>query len=194
MTKLSALVILLAVLSVLPQGCRVAQAGSHEALLSDLGFPRELVFEYLGQDFPFVLVGDAERSFLFFDIYDVAYYRSMLHGAASGLEILSIVYERDLAKEKIHKALRQGLKDNLQSDEWGGVSLEVEALLLSIENDVKAGDTLNILKVSEDKLTFIYNGQSIASFNNVLLVRALWAIWLGENSVVDRDSLSGHLP
>lgn len=193
MSDFPAFALLLAVLSFLPYSDSIAQEGGSGTPTSELGFPRHILFEYNAQDLPFVLIGEAERSFLFFDIYDVAYYQSNSIDPGSELEFLYLVYERDLAKEKVHGALRQGVKSNLKPSEWDEILLELEALLLSIDHDVSAGDTLKILKISNSKIAFFYNGQSIASFNNVLLVSALWAIWLGENSVVDRDSLTGNL-
>jgi hypothetical protein len=165
----------------------------HEAS-STLGFPVISYLAHMQQTYTFVLIGEAERSFLFFDVYDIAYYRSVSQSNKSNYaELLTLNYERDLPKEKVHNALSEGLEKNLSNHDFQALSQEITKLVSSINTDVKEGDSLKIFFKPEGKVSFYYNNVRVSSFSNTALSRALRAIWLGGQSVVDQAMLTKGL-
>lgn len=156
---------------------------------SELGFASEFRVK-VGQATQLLAFwGESERSFLFFDIYNIAYYGLELGRAP---EVLHILYERDLPKEKVHSALKDGLAKNLTETEYKSLSVEVRELLESIGSDIKKGDSLSVMKMSSIKLDFHYNDQHVYTVTEPLLIAALWDIWMGKHSVVDKDALTKY--
>jgi hypothetical protein len=137
------------------------------------------------------LIGEAERTFLFFDVYDIAYYKELLLSKGVSLnEALYLKYERNLSKEKIHEVLEKGIKSNLTSQDFRSLSSEIDSLLSTIGKDIYDGDVLTILKSPNGQLSFLYNRSFVYKLDNSLLANAVWDIWMGEKSVIDRESLT----
>lgn len=167
-----------------------AENDSSEAFKSRLGLVSTLSVSVGSHNRLLSLTGESERSFLFFDIYNIGYYVERISNQEeSNIEALYLVYERDLGKEKVHDALRKGIEKNLKEGQFEEVSTDVDELFESISSDVKEGDTLEILKDRKGRLTFFYNEKKVYSISKALLARALWNIWMGDHSVVDRESL-----
>lgn len=163
------------------QGARVA---------SSLGLDPELLIELEEQEYSLRLVGEAERSFLFFDVYNIGYYSELLVAKnVQNVELLHLIYERDLSKEKVQSVLREGIEENIESNKLANVDSEVTRLLGSIGSDIKAGDTLSILKHTNGTLALLYNDRFVYLVTIESLSSAIWNIWMGSKSVVDRDAL-----
>lgn len=75
-----------------------ASVSSH----SELGFFLEFDQAYQERSYPLRFVGESQREFLFLDIYNIAYYQAQ--ESLVKVQLLEIVYQRDLSKEKLRKA------------------------------------------------------------------------------------------
>ena len=184
------LVSLVSLLIVLCPDKGFADNNRSEVFKSQLGFVSTLSVDVGGHNRVLSLVGESERSFLFFDIYNIGYYAERFSNKEESIiEVLYLIYERDLGKEKVHAALKKGIEKNLKEGQFEEVSDDFENLLEGINSDVREGDTLEILKDRNGILTFLYNKKKVYSISKALLAGALWDIWMGDHSVVDRESL-----
>jgi len=164
---------------------------------SRLDFPESYNVTVEDWEYQLSFMGEAKREFFFFDIYDVAYYRSVhppqstTDNAGRAAQLLHIRYMRELPPQKVRDALRKGFLQNSSQEEWVKVNPTLEAFLSQIDRPVKRGDRLDIIWLNNGSVHFQLNNKSMKSYRDKLFMRILWSIWMGDEAVVNRKALLG---
>lgn len=124
------------------------------------------------QDIKVDLVGKGKLTYIFWDVYLIAYYKN---GENS---LITLNYLRDIDKETTTKGWKEGLK------EFDGLSKQLE-WLKTVTVDLKENDNLEIWKVNK-KVIFILNKKLLGESADPDLFKYIHYPWIGKNSI-DED-------
>lgn len=149
----------------------------------------------MGQDPEMTLLGVAPRTKWFFKVYGVGLYADVaplkiLLGdgevteprlsaavtASPGHRALVLKFVRDIEKQKISDAFKEGIAKTVRLDDKR-IASDAEKLLNAFR-DIKNGDVA-ILHFNGSHITLIGNDEELVSMDNRVLTRALLAIYIG---------------
>jgi len=164
--------------------------GPEKAFESRMDFLSVIKLDFENKDLYFSQIGEAERKFLFFSIYDVAYYLSEANDDGLQGSALLIQYKRDIAVKKIHAALTDGFKENINAKGFKLIEPKLERLLEKIDKDITEGDILLMYKLLDGRVLFYFNNQLLLAIQGQIFAETLWSIWLGKNAVVNNVKLT----
>ena len=63
----------------------------------------------------------------------------------------------------------------------------------AIYKDVNQNDSFILRWLPGDTLVSVFKGKQVSAINNVLFAKTLWSIWLGDQSIVNREALIDKL-
>jgi len=168
-------------------------------------FPHNITVEYNNEQLDLSLTGLTIRKKFFLKIYSMAHYieqkpddsGSYVSGNKIYTDILyhndakqiSMVFMRELTAEQIKKSMISGSKLNTNKEEYLQVLPQVEEFTHAIYEDVKQNDEFILRWFPDGTIVSIFQGEEISLIKNDRFARALWSIWFGNDSVVDRESL-----
>ncbi len=164
-------------------------------------FPSVISFQHEGRNYALKITGTAARKKYFFKIYGMAHYledtdRKRKKEEAfqealtdGGAKQITIEYVREVGPEKIRAVLREGFQKNTTPKEFEEIRPLVDELCGYFQKPVKTGERFILRRLSGGKVVFILQDKEMGTARSPLFARALWSIWLGERSVVERDKL-----
>jgi len=168
-------------------------------------FPHNIVIEHNNEQLDLFMTGLTIRRRFFFKIYSMAHYIEQQPEVAgsdvlddkiyknilqnNGAKQISMVFLRALTAEQIQKSLISGIKLNTNKEKYLQILPQVEEFMHAIYEDVKQNDKFIIRWFPDGSVVSIFHGEEISSIKNDEFARALWLIWFGDYSVVDRKSL-----
>ena len=134
-----------------------------------------IISKYLGKKF---LIGNANYSFLFWDIYDAELYSTSKKYNSNELAII-LKYNRSIEKETLVKETINDIKDqksisNQQEEKW-------KSLLESIYIDTKTNKKFIAIKIN-NKSIFYYNNKKLHESFDEEFNQLFFDIWLRSNS------------
>jgi predicted DNA-binding protein YlxM (UPF0122 family) len=95
---------------------------------------------------------------------------------------ITMHFVRDLSTSQIRDAFRESLEKNIPNYEKSPAKSDAEAFL-NLMTDVKANEELVLRWTQGGKLELSIKGQQKGSFQNPVLARGVWAIWLGASPI-----------
>lgn len=148
--------------------------------------------------------GVATRKKLIIKVYSIAHY---IEDAASFSkanffqEVLkdgkakqfTIKWVRNVPADKVLEAYHESFSKVLAGKETPQVKENVEKFLTFFNQEAKAGDEYVLTWLPGGVVNVTLNGKNAGSVTNVDFAAALWSIWFGEHSVVNRDQLITQL-
>ncbi len=168
-------------------------------------FPHNIVIEHNNEQLDLFMTGLTIRRKFFLKIYSMAHYIEQQPDVAgsdvsndkiyknilqhNGAKQISMIFLRSLTVEQIQKSLRSGIKLNTNKEEYLQILPQVEEFMHAIYEDVNQNDEFIIRWFPDGSVVSIFQGEEISSIKNDEFARALWLIWFGRYSVVDRKSL-----
>ena len=168
-------------------------------------FPHNITVEYNNEQLDLFLTGLTIRKKFFLKIYSMAHYLEQKPGV-SGLDVsgnkiysnilhhnntkqISMVFLRELTAEQIQKSLISGIKLNTNKEEYLQILPQVEEFTHAIYENIKQNDEFILRWFPDGTIVSIFQDEEISSIKNDKFARALWSIWFGNHSIVDRESL-----
>lgn len=160
-------------------------------------FPDQVTFQYEGAQKVLKPTGVATRIKFFVKIYSVAHY---LEDSAWGEEPISSIMQDGTAKQmnfiwvrsiganKVQHAYRESFKQSLTDVEYSSISAEIDQYV-NMYGAVKKGEEHILRWLPDGKVEVYMKGQLVGSIHNADFSHALWNIWFGEDSVVNRNDL-----
>ncbi len=91
---------------------------------------------------------------------------------------LTLQFVRDVDVASIKEAFSEGLQKNIPNYASSPAKKDAEAFLNSLTN-VSTNDQMVLHWTQGGKLEILIKGQSKGTFQNQILARGVWAIWLG---------------
>ncbi len=171
---------------------------------ADNNFPKNIAFKHNNHHLALFLTGSTTRQKFFLNIYDMAHYveqkptildkniyNTILQH--SGAKQISMVFLRNLSSEQIQKSLMEGIKLNTSKEEYLQILPQVKEFMQAIDKDVKQNDEFIIRWLSDGTLVSVFQGKQVCAIKNALFAKTLWSIWLGEQSIVNREALIDQL-
>jgi hypothetical protein len=163
-------------------------------------FSDSLHIDYKDQQRALRLTGQAVRKQYLMQIYAMAHYLEVAPRDADesgysailgspGIKQITMVFLRSLSAGQIKKSLLSSLQSNASQESYENMRPDVERFMSAIDDDVQRGDEFVLRWYPDGTLDSLYQGRRISSINNAELARAMWTIWFGESSVVDRAAL-----
>ena len=134
-----------------------------------------IISKYLGKNF---LIGNANYSFLFWDIYDAELYSTSKKYNSNELAII-LKYNRSIDKETLIRETINDIKEqksisNQQEEKW-------KSLLESIYIDTKTNKKFIAIKIN-NKSIFYYNNKKLHESFDEEFNQLFFNIWLRSNS------------
>ena len=106
-----------------------------------------------------------------------------------GIKQITMVFLRSLSADQIKKSLLSGLQSSSSKESYQNMRPDIERFMSAIDDDVQRGDEFVLRWFPDGTMDSLYQGRRISSIKNAELARAMWNIWFGERSVVDRAAL-----
>jgi hypothetical protein len=175
-------------------------------------FPQETVTEpSTGKSFPasvvvakdqapLTLTGVAVRKKFFFKVYGIAHY-AQDPPKGSSAEVLKAMlvdgkakqitmdFSRDVDGEKIKEAYADGFRENATAAELAEIQPLVDQFVGYFLGGVKENQQFVLRWLPGGIVQSIVVGEEKPAITNPVFARVLWSIWLGKDSIVDRDDL-----
>ena len=139
--------------------------------------------------------GIAERRLFFIPIYRMAHYMPSLTVRASildapGPKAVQLVFLRKIGGERIQREFLQIIRKNVTGEEWSEIEDSAKAYSDPFaRGDTRRGDTFSVAWVGKGTLVSHFNGTLVSSIRDPQFAKVLWSIWVGPDSVVDRNRL-----
>lgn len=162
-------------------------------------FPKQVSFSHDGKNYDLDITGVATRKKFFVKVYSVASY---LQNEAIGKgdilqEIMSDAWAKQLTLKWVHdgdlKRVRDGylesFKNALADQQFQELQSEINQYLSFFTQDVRKGDVHTLRWLPGGNIEILINDQSVGSIANEKFAHALWSLWFGSKSFVNRKSL-----
>jgi hypothetical protein len=163
-------------------------------------FPTTITVPHDGKDLTLALTGTTVRKKLIIKVYAIAHYMQDLpKGNEKSLyaavltdgkaKQLTMEFVRDVSKEQIRDAYKDGFEENASKDEQKVIAPLVEQFLGYFTGDVKENDRFILRWLPGGVVQAQVQGTDKPAIANAVFAKVLWTIWFGEDSIVDREDL-----
>jgi len=163
-------------------------------------FPKKVSFSYEGVDYDVIATGTAVRKKFIFKVYGMVHY---MQNAPEGntQDVFSSILEdnyakqitmdfaRDVGADKIRDAFQSGFAKNCTEEELENIQPLVDQFLDYFNSEVKKNEQYVLRWLPNGTIISIIQGKEYPPISNVTLAKALWTIWFGKDSIVNRDDL-----
>lgn len=162
-------------------------------------FPSAVAFKIGGQEYNLQATGVATRKKLFVKVYSIAHY---LQGAASlpsgdplqailnsdRAKQFTIKWDHDVPGAKVQETYRESFGKVFSAAEQKQLKSQIDAYIALFVRDVKKGDEHVLRWIPGGRIEVIFNEKTLGTVASNEFARGLWSVWLGDHSVVDRNS------
>lgn len=163
-------------------------------------FPSNVSINHDGKDYQLKATGVSTRKKFFVKVYSIAHYLqdSAFGKSADKLkEIMSdnnakeflIKWVRSVDAKTAADGYRDSFKGALTSAEYSQLQSVINQYISFFNQDIKEGDEHVIRWLPGGYIEAIINGNKAGNITNPDFARALWSVWFGSKSVVNRDGL-----
>jgi hypothetical protein len=163
-------------------------------------FPTAISVSHGGKNLPLTLTGTTVRKKLIVKVYAIAHYmQDPPNGKESEIypavlsdgkaKQLTMEFVREVGKDKIQGAYRDGFEENATKEELKAISPLVEQFVGYFTGDVKENDRFIVRWLPGNVVQAQVQGTEKPAITNATFARVLWSIWFGEDSIVDREEL-----
>jgi hypothetical protein len=163
-------------------------------------FPVQITVTHEGKTYPLTLTGTTVRKKLIVKVYGMGHYMQdpprgsekdvvaavLTDGKAKQL---TMEFVRDVDVEKIQGAYRDGFTENATAEELKAITPLVDQFLGYFTTAVKENDRYILRWLPGGTILATVAGVDKPAIKNPTFARVLWSIWLGEDSIVDREEL-----
>ena len=163
-------------------------------------FPGQVSFTNEGKTYTVSITGVSVRKKLVFKVYGMAHYlEKFTKGsdkeafdalmADGNAKQITMEFARDVDAAKIKETYEESFKEHATGAELKAIKPYLDQFLGFFTQDVKENDRFILRWTPGGTITSNIIGQEKPAITDVTFARILWSIWLGEDSVVDRDDL-----
>ena len=163
-------------------------------------FPKEVSFNYKGDDYNLTATGTAVRKKFIFKVYGMVHY---MQNAPSGSskEIFSAIlkdnyakqitmdFTRNVGADKIKDAFQSGFTKNASKEELSNIQPLINQFLEYFNSEVKKNEQYILRWLPSGTVISIIQGTEYPPISDVTFARVLWTIWFGNDSIVNRNDL-----
>lgn len=95
--------------------------------------------------------------------------------------------------DQVKNGFLESFKNTLSPDEYIKLQTQISDFVQLFNQNVSKGDVYEYRWLPGGNVEVIANGKKLGSVANADFAKALWGIWFGSNSVVDRNQLVSQL-
>ncbi len=137
--------------------------------------------------------GSSARRKFFVKVYDITHYAEPpLHGDVfqhAGLRRVEMVFALAIAPGQLKTEIRRSLQDRTTPEMWMRLQKSLQAFEDPITTGVRSGDTFTLDWWPDGTLVSRFGDKELGRIQDPDFAAALWGLWLGPQSLVDRDAL-----
>lgn len=167
-------------------------------------FPVAVTYSKDGVEYPMSMTGVAVRKKLVFRVYGMAHYaqdpvKGTREEALQAMLVdgkarqITMDFARDVDAEKIRDAYMDGFRENASADELKSIQPLVDQFVGFFSKEVKENQQFVLRWLPGGVIVATVAGEEKSPLTSPLFARVLWSIWLGKNSIVDRDDLVARI-
>jgi hypothetical protein len=167
-------------------------------------FPAQVKISDGGSEYTLKATGTSVRKKFFFKVYGIVHY---MQDAPKGKEDevfkailadgkakqITMEFARNVSVGQIQDAYKESFSKCASAEEMKEISPYVAQFTGYFDKDVKENDVFVLRWLPGGKIVATLIGKENPPIVNMTFARVLWTIWLGEDSIVDRDDLVGKL-
>ena len=162
-------------------------------------FPSTVSFNAGGKDYQLQATGVSTRKKFFVKLYGVAHYLQGADKAAGNkfqaimdptkAKQLTLKWVRDVPGDKVQEGYHDSFNKSLSQADAAQLKPQIDQYIGFFSAGVKKGDEQILRWTPGGRIDVIIDGKPAGSITNEAFAKALWGIWFGDHSVVDRDNL-----
>lgn len=163
-------------------------------------FPREITVDYQGKKYYLDATGVATRKKMFFKVYSIAHYlennvkpskkdRIKTIMSDDYAKQLTMKWVRDVDNHKMKEIFLESFQNSLTPEKYAQLQKEINTYINIFNQDIHKGNEFILRWIPGGHVQVIVNGAQVGEINNKDFAVALWNIWFGDKSVVDRNEL-----
>lgn len=163
-------------------------------------FPSRLEMKEGDQVYELKATGATSRSFFVVKVYSVAHYmaRSPLEKTenpfdgvldSEGPKQLTLRWLRPVELSKIQDSYYETFDKAFTEEQKDAFRYDIEKFIGSYDRDARKGDEHILYWTNAGALQIWYSGKLLGEIPNKEFARAIWSLWFGPKSVVDRSKL-----
>ncbi len=162
-------------------------------------FPSTVTIDKGGQKFTLNATGVATRKKFFVKVYTVAHYieGSLNPNADIFQQILqdgkakqlTIKWVHDAPVDKVKTGFQESFQNALSADQLNQLQPDINKYIALYTQDVKSGDQHVLQWLPGGNVAVLINGKQVGTFSNKDFAVALWSLWFGPKSFVNKDKL-----
>jgi hypothetical protein len=167
-------------------------------------FPVVVKYTKDGTEYPMSLTGVAVRKKLVFKVYGMAHYaqdpvKAPKEEALAAMLVdgkarqITMDFSRDVDAGKIRDAYMDGFRENATADELKSIQPLVDQFVGFFAKEVKENQQFIVRWLPGGIVVATVAGEEKQPITSPLFARVLWSIWLGKDSIVDRDDLVARI-
>ena len=171
---------------------------------TEKNFPAEITVQNESTSYTLQLTGLAVRKKFFFKVYGIAHYLQdamkmseeeaykacLTDGKAKQI---TMDFSRDVGVDKITDSYKEAFEENATKEELAAVQPSLKQFLGYFTKEVKENEQYVLRWFPGGTVVSIVQGEEKPAITDTTFARILWSIWLGPNSVVDRDDLVSRI-
>lgn len=137
--------------------------------------------------------GKSVRRAYLMKVYSISHYAEPpLRGDVfthAGLRRVELVFALSVGPERLKNEIAKAMHDRATPEEWMRLQDTVRAFETPITAGVSAGDRITLDWWPDGTLVTRFGERELSRINDPAFAAAMWGLWLGERSLVDRDDL-----
>jgi len=175
-------------------------AGSIQDRNTGVSFPDEISISENGTTYTLQATGVSTRKKFFAKVYSIAHYLQDPQNA-SGNQAYDKVYDNEKAKQLTmiwvrsvdRNKIQDGFKDAFQKvmsrQEHARLQKEINQFIGFFNQNARDGDEYVIRWMPKGKIEVFLNGNKKGEIDNEAFASAVWDVWLGPKSAVNRSEM-----
>lgn len=132
-----------------------------------------------------------------FSLYRIAHYTDQQSGPSDildyhGHKAICMVFQRKIDGQRIEQEVKKAIRDRVSAEEWKSLRDTATTFCKPYATGiVDRGDVYTVAWDTQGWLISQFNGQEISRLHDDRFARALWSIWVGQESLVNKADLLG---
>ena len=167
---------------------------------SGVSFPSKVTINANGKEYTLNETGTSTRKKFFVKIYVIASYLDVASkvNASNKFEAftndayakqLTFKFVHEVSVDKIREAYSESL-NNIDPNLVSQLQGEIQKFIGFFNEPIPVGEEQIFRWLPGGNVEILINGKKVGNITNKAFAQALWSIWLGDKSVVNRDDLT----
>ncbi|MCZ6675502.1 MAG: chalcone isomerase family protein [Verrucomicrobia bacterium] len=139
--------------------------------------------------------GESGRKAFIFPLYRIAHYTDVFLDKGDildyqGPKAVRMIFQRKIGGQRIQQEIKKAIRKRVSPENWKVIRDSATTFCRPYTiGEVNKGDLFSVVWFADGWLVSQFNGKEISRLRDPKFARALWSIWVGEQSLVNADDL-----